>query len=81
MVEDHFAVTAGGVVLVNAMYFDGVRSVDDAVKRATSQGSLLFVGVALDVYEVRELLARLRDVTSEFGANLLGDRQRSRSPR
>lgn len=81
VVDDHFAVTVGGVVLVNAMYFDRVRSTDDAVKRALSQGSPLFIGVALDVYEVRKILSRLRDVTSEVGAAVLGDRQRRPSPR
>lgn len=75
-IEDRFALTAGGVVLVNAMYFDDVGSVEEAMRRALREAARVFVGVALDAREVRRLLARLHDASSELGAEILGGRQR-----
>lgn len=73
--EDRFAVTLGGVVLVNAMYFDDVWSAEDAVKRALREAGPIFVGIALDGREARQVLDRLHDVTSELAAMVLGERQ------
>jgi hypothetical protein len=73
--EDLFAVTVDGKVLLNA------RCLDDADLAELARTKGVFVGVVLDKREVKELLERAYDASSEAAAFLVGTRRRRRSRR
>ncbi len=73
--EDLFAVTVDGKVLMNARALDDV----DIAKLAGKKG--VFVGVVLDKREVRELLARFYDASSEAAARIGGGHRKRKRRR
>lgn len=75
-IADDLAVTLDGTLLVNALGFDGVESVEEALQVAVRAGMACFVGVALEPPEARKVVARLREATHEAAASVLGARQK-----
>jgi hypothetical protein len=76
--DDPFAISNSGVVLVNAMHFDGVTTVEQALARALREPSRVFVGVALDASEVSFVLEHLSELVDEPASFVIGRRQRLR---
>lgn len=73
--EDMFAITIDGKVLMNARALDDV----DLAELATKKG--IFIGVVLNKREVRLLLRRLSEASSETAAYISGGRRRRGHPR
>lgn len=71
--DDPFAVTSSGVVLLNVESFDGV---EDALLRALRERTPIFIGVAMNASEVRHVIEHLRDVVHESAWSVIGPRQR-----
>lgn len=78
--DDAFAVTSTGLVLVNAMWFDGVETAEDALRRARREPSRIFVGVALDADEMNYVIDYMRDLVEEPMGLIIGGRQRRERP-
>lgn len=74
--DDPFAVTTTGIILVNAMWFDGVKSEEDALRRAVLEPSRVFIGVALEAGEVNDVVDYMRDLIEEPAGFVIGGRQR-----
>lgn len=74
--DDPFAVTTAGIVLVNAVHFDGVHSADEALRRALRERSKVFIGVALEPDEARFVLDHLSGLVNEPAGFVIGRRQR-----
>ena len=74
--DDPFAVTTAGIVLVNAMHFDGVDAADDALRGALREPSKVFIGVALEADEARFVLDHLGGLLNEPAGFVIGRRQR-----
>ena len=74
--EDLFAVTVDGRVLMNARCLDDVDLAELAKKRTG-----VFVGVVLSRREMRELLMRMYDASSETAAFFSGRRRSRRGSR
>lgn len=70
------AVTSTGIVLANAMSFDGVETAEDALCRALVEPSRVFVGVALESDEVNYVVDYMRDLVEEPARVVIGRRQR-----
>ena len=76
--DDPFAVTSSGVVLLNVQNFDDVETAEDALRRALREQGPIFIGVAMSDDEIRVVLEHLGDVVHEPSGLLIGRRQRRR---
>ncbi|MBX3230670.1 MAG: hypothetical protein KIT84_00520 [Labilithrix sp.] len=76
--DDPFAVTTSGVVLLNVQNFDDVETAADALRRALRQPGPIFIGVPMESQEVRQVFEHLRDVVHEPAWFVIGQRQRRR---
>ena len=76
--DDPFAVTCSGVVLLNVQNFDDVATAEDALRRALRGAGPIFIGVPMTAPEVRLVLEHLRDVVHEPAGFVVGRRQRRR---
>lgn len=74
--DDPFAVTSTGRVLLNVQNFDDVDSLDSALHRAVEEGNAIFIGVAMRRGEIRDALEHLSDVVYESAWSVIGKRQR-----
>lgn len=74
--DDPLAVTSTGIVLANAMWFDGVETAEEALRRALREPSRVFVGVALEADEVTDVVDYMRDLVEEPAGFVIGRRQR-----
>lgn len=77
--DDPFAITSSGVVLLNVQNFDDVATAEDALRRALREPGPIFIGVPMTVPEVRLVLEHLRDVVHEPAGFVIGRRQRRRT--
>ncbi len=78
--DDPFAMTTTGIVLVNAMHFDGVKTAKEALRRAWREPSKIFIDVALDADEARFAEDHLSGLTSKPAGFVVGRRQRRAKP-
>jgi hypothetical protein len=76
--DDPFAVSSSGVVLLNVENFDDVETAEDALRRALREPGSIFIGVPMTAPEVRLVLDHLRDVVHEPAGLVIGRRQRRR---
>ncbi|MBX3203578.1 MAG: hypothetical protein KF764_00855 [Labilithrix sp.] len=74
--DDPFAVSSSGVVLLNVQNFDDVETAEDALRRALRERAPIFIGVAMKAQEVRFVLEHLRDIVHEPAWFVIGRRQR-----
>lgn len=74
--DDPFAVTTSGSVLLNIQNFDDVETAEDALRRALQERTPIFIGVTMSAREVRSALAHLGDIWHEASWFLIGARQR-----
>lgn len=74
--DDPFAISSSGVVLLNVQNFDDVETAEDALQRALRERSPIFIGVAMKAQEVHLVLEHLRDVVHEPAWFVIGRRQR-----
>lgn len=73
--DEPLAVTSTGIVLVNAMWFDGVETAEDALRRALREPSKVFVGVAPDNDEVNYVIEYMHELVHEPIGPIIGGRQ------
>lgn len=76
--DDPFAVTSSGVVLLNVENFDDVETAEDALRRALREPGSIFIGVAMTPAEVRLALEHTQHVLHEPAGLVIGQRQRRR---
>lgn len=76
LMDDPLAITSTGLVLLNATWFDGVKTAEDALRRALRERSKVFVGVVLDNDEVKYVIDYMHDLVHEPIGPIVGGRQR-----
>lgn len=76
--DDPFAITSSGVVLLNVQNFDGVETTEDALRRALRERAPIFIGVAMKAEEVGLVLEHVREIVHEPAWFVIGRRQRRR---
>jgi hypothetical protein len=74
--EDPFAVTSSGVVLLNVQNFDNVETAEEGLRRALREPSQVFIGIVLEPREVALVLHHLGDLVHEPAGFVIGSRQR-----
>lgn len=75
-IENPFAVSSSGVVLLNVQNFDNVETTEDALRHALRDRAPIFISVAVKPQEVRFVLEHLRDIVHEPAWFVIGRRQR-----
>jgi hypothetical protein len=75
---DPIAVTSSGELLVNVGLFDDATTLDEILRRAKKEPSLVFVGVKVDDEEVPLIADRVHDACREAAAIIDGRRRRDR---
>jgi hypothetical protein len=76
--SDPIAITSGGELLVNVALFDGVSTLDEILRRAKKERSLVFVGVVLRDTELPLVAERVHEACREAAAFIYGGRRRRR---
>lgn len=71
-----FAVLSTGNVVVNVAVFDGVASLEEALKLALVQRGPVFIGLHLEDRELAGPLDRVKHMAAEAAAHIIGRRQR-----
>jgi hypothetical protein len=73
---DAVAVTASGDLLVNAIWFNGVATLEQALLRAKREKGAVFVGFVVEDDEVHLVTERVSTACREGAAFVVGSRQR-----
>lgn len=73
---DPLAVSSAGTVFVNVAYFDGVETPAEMLDRALAEPGALFVGIALDGADMKNVEPRIASACREASAFVIGRRQR-----
>lgn len=74
--DDPFAVTTSGNVLLNIQNFDDVETAEEALRRALRERTPIFIGVTMNAREVRSVMKHLGDICHEPAWFVIGARQR-----
>lgn len=73
--DDPFAITTSGTLLLNIQNFDDVETAEEALRRALQERTPIFIGVPMSARETRSVLAHLGDTWHEASWSVIGRRQ------